>query len=423
MPVYEWNSVLYVATNNPASVMSNFGEWPENWVLVQASEEDLKKTWDSWHHETKTVAIDSPEQLTGTLPPIPAPATAVTTTAATAPAKPAPTPAPQKEGFSADDLFASMGIAEPESSSSSDDANENEDENGESKSEEANDLLEGLLVDAPAPPVSVSSITVTKPQEPASPSAMVPVKDDNTNPPISLEKLNATAAIPGKPPKTKPAIPSGTMSIIAPVEDEEEEASAAPAPIAPPAATKGAKPPPLPAAKPTPPPAAPAQKAVASHPAIHGKTSGKGAAPEFIAVMQEMLKHVPGAYHTLLLATKAGNSIHIASWPENTVLPDFVEYDFSLGTPSPFRIATRTEKPYHGYVVETPFLVQFFKNWNHAKQPELLTVLPMMDDRQVVGYIVAMGAAEGRDRETLVNLEKAAKSVLEKWPKAEAKAS
>lgn len=417
LPVYEWNGLLYVAAKEPDAVHANLGEWPPNWVLVKADEADLKRTWDSWHAEEKPETIDTlealaklspqpvqPTPLTFSTPKPEIPSAPLEMPAAKMPEQ-KPTlpeskplmleqdlpgteahmtvvpPAPPKGEFSPDDLFQSLGV----SGEITPPQVEGDDDIKVPTPAEDNQLLEGLLPDAPPPPPQkVVSLQVLQPlDENTPPPTVLPPVPDDTNPPMSLEKLKEIPLVPGKPPAKGKSTPAPEFTMTSPPTESETAA----------ATSAGVR---------------------------LGKPKSQPTHAAYAQALASAANLIPVQYQTVLLATKAGNSVRIVSWPESLTLPEFVEYDFSLGTPSPFRITTRTEKPYHGYVVETPFLTQFFRQWNGAQIPETLTVMPVFKDKSLHGYMIAFGPAEARDRETLNAMEKAAKNLGELWPSGEA---
>lgn len=131
-----------------------------------------------------------------------------------------------------------------------------------------------------------------------------------------------------------------------------------------------------------------------------------------------ILDQLPKVYQRSFLAVKAGNSLRIVSWPNN--LDQQVsgkDKDFSLNTPSPFRIAVRTEKAYHGYLVQTPFMTQFLAGWNEGHYPETFSVVPVRSDNNVVAFILSLGSKEADKKAILQIVEKAADTIGKKWAK------
>lgn len=131
-----------------------------------------------------------------------------------------------------------------------------------------------------------------------------------------------------------------------------------------------------------------------------------------------ILDQLPKVYQRSFLAVKAGNSLRIVSWPKNLDLQvSGKDKDFSLNTPSPFRIAVRTEKAYHGYLVQTPFMTQFLAGWNEGHYPETFSVVPVKSDNNVVAFILSLGNKEADKKSILQVVEKAADTIGKKWAK------
>lgn len=131
-----------------------------------------------------------------------------------------------------------------------------------------------------------------------------------------------------------------------------------------------------------------------------------------------LLDQLPKTYHRSFLALKAGNSLRMVSWPRD-LMSELAskDKDFSLNTPSPFRITLRTEKSYHGYLIQTAFMTQFFLGWNNNQYPETLTVVPVKSDQMIVGFVIALGNKDADKKTALQAVEKTASIIGEKWKK------
>lgn len=132
--------------------------------------------------------------------------------------------------------------------------------------------------------------------------------------------------------------------------------------------------------------------------------------------LAKILQKLPGGYERALIARKSGNSMRVIFWREDHETESYPEFDFSLSIPSPFRLVTRTEKPYHGFVIETPFLKQFFHHWNGGQQPETLTVVPLREKDEVTGYLITMGSSEASERSALTAAESIGSEILKLLP-------
>lgn len=138
------------------------------------------------------------------------------------------------------------------------------------------------------------------------------------------------------------------------------------------------------------------------------------------AETKALLTKLPECFTGALLASKAGNSLRIIAASRPEMAAAGAEKDFSLGTPSPFRIVTRTEKPYHGYLINSPYLDTFFQAWNGGKYPEHLTIAPLQSGGNILGFVIAFGTAEANKKSALLSVEKLAQDLLRNWPAAPA---
>lgn len=91
--------------------------------------------------------------------------------------------------------------------------------------------------------------------------------------------------------------------------------------------------------------------------------------------------------------------------------PQATDSSYSLKIPSFLRIAAKTGKSYHGYVVESEFAEKFFEDWNESKIPDHLTVAPVEIEGQVVGLLVSLGEKSADTTLALQLAEKVASDV------------
>lgn|GEM_PF-3532746 len=80
----------------------------------------------------------------------------------------------------------------------------------------------------------------------------------------------------------------------------------------------------------------------------------------------------------------------------------------SFTTPNPFRIVSRTQKSYHGYVVPNESNDKFFEEWNEAKTPDHLTVSPILIEEDLVGFLIGFGDKSADNKNSLMLCEKLA---------------
>ena len=75
---------------------------------------------------------------------------------------------------------------------------------------------------------------------------------------------------------------------------------------------------------------------------------------------------------------------------------------------SPFRIVTRTHKPYHGHLVHSDVLETFLEDWNQSSTPDHLTIVPLEFEGELFGVILAIGQISAYNNSSLQLAEKLA---------------
>jgi len=88
--------------------------------------------------------------------------------------------------------------------------------------------------------------------------------------------------------------------------------------------------------------------------------------------------------------------------------------EFSLKTPSIFRVVSGTQKPYHGFVVVNDLNESFFESWNHGQIPDHVTIVPLMDGDHVVGMLMGFGEKASYNKNVLSFTENVAKGLSTK---------
>lgn len=428
MPVYEWEGLLYVASDLNDLLEAPPTEWPSHWILVEAASSDLENLWMEFKEtpENSQVSIHTNTQtgiqsLTNSISSIPdlpelpdlsevsgssdivvvgdelsslADDLEIVSDLLT-PKPPAGKPEPKAQVIAPvmDDLESLMN-AESDSPA----------EEGEKPSEDApgSDMLEGLSMnvgpitlgkvsEGPVPEAAATTAAATSPLQ----KVVEPIPDiphsvpEDTLPPVPRASLLKKS--------TEQAIPP------VPVHRELDELTPTPPPVAPT------------------PMEAPAN-AIAEAPPVPAPAATAPAAASHVGDIPNeerlLLDQLPKSYQRAFLAVKAGNSLRMVSWPRDLSAElSGKEKDFSLNTPSPFRIAMRTEKSYHGYLIQSPFLTQFFLGWNANQYPETMTVVPVRADQLVVGFVIALGSKEAEKKAVLQAVEKVATTIGEKWKK------
>ncbi len=115
-----------------------------------------------------------------------------------------------------------------------------------------------------------------------------------------------------------------------------------------------------------------------------------------------------------MLLLKMGDQIKPWKWDLNFKAPASGAQGVSLVQPSPFRIVTRTKKPYHGYLVKNDISEKFFKEWNNAQMPEHLTLVPILVDDHVIGMLLSTGKKAADTKENLLRAESLGNEIAEK---------
>lgn len=409
LPVYEWENQIFIAAANPEELSAHSEAWPSHWVLLKTDPEALQTLWQTWHQPPAELPGDdfvaddanegqSPsvntfennpemdstqpriavEMNEDTSPPIdmrnldlvsektPPPRAPLPQKPKIPAAIPALTdPAATANDFNPDEFFSQLDAqtgSKAKTVSSEeinfDDGFPTVDESSDDKNEnEFGSDPEDASNDGAPEGFEVPEVLV----------ATAPVKIDKP------EKVVAKGAVTGKP-------------------------AASPAVSAP-------KAPPVAAPKVAPPKAAPA----ASAPGL-----------KVTPATAKMLSTLPAGYTNAFLATKAGNCLRIIGWPLDYTKSETADTDFSLGTPSPFRICVRTEKPYHGYLISSPMMDQFFAQWNEGKYPEVFTVVPLIRDSTIEGFLLAIGTQQAVGKSNLSAVEKLGVEILNQTPAAPA---
>jgi hypothetical protein len=97
---------------------------------------------------------------------------------------------------------------------------------------------------------------------------------------------------------------------------------------------------------------------------------------------------------------------------------------FKIDSPSIFKIAKDTERPYHGYVVPNPVNQQFFDQTYGGKIPEHVTLAPVASPQGVETLILGVGSKQAGQKVYIHSIEmlvgqfsEQLKSILSSAPK------
>jgi hypothetical protein len=109
--------------------------------------------------------------------------------------------------------------------------------------------------------------------------------------------------------------------------------------------------------------------------------------------VEKAFREIKLEYQKVMILLKQGDQLKPWRWDEDFVASQPVNNPFSMVSPSPFRIVQRTQKSYHGYVVENDHNRKFFEQWNQGQKPDILTVVPILNQSNLIGVLLAIGAA------------------------------
>lgn len=132
-------------------------------------------------------------------------------------------------------------------------------------------------------------------------------------------------------------------------------------------------------------------------------------APAFAFDFEKCFKELNYHFEKAILLVSSGTEAKAVKW-SSKIHPTELTKDssYSLETPSFLRIAAKTGKSYHGYVVQSEFTEKFFEDWNESKIPDHLTVAPVEVDGRIVGLLVSIGEKSADNQLSLQLAEKVA---------------
>jgi hypothetical protein len=82
----------------------------------------------------------------------------------------------------------------------------------------------------------------------------------------------------------------------------------------------------------------------------------------------------------------------------------------SLATPSLLRIVSKTQLPYHGYVIDSPAHRELFVRLGLTALPPSVTAIPMLNDNKVWGICMAFGGETSQSAQALEEAQEAVDS-------------
>jgi hypothetical protein len=117
---------------------------------------------------------------------------------------------------------------------------------------------------------------------------------------------------------------------------------------------------------------------------------GPAQAPQWDQEFESASASLQPEYSGLLLMKVESNALHPHQWSQKLQAKEQSPI-VPLDKPSFFRIVTKTQQPYHGYVVESPIHREFFNQLGLSDFPPSITVTPIMVAGSMWGVAVALG--------------------------------
>lgn len=85
-------------------------------------------------------------------------------------------------------------------------------------------------------------------------------------------------------------------------------------------------------------------------------------------------------------------------WDQSWVKNASVHHVIPLNKPSIFHIVYKTKQKYHGYVIVNPTNDDFFQTWNQGRYPEHVTILPLIQNKKIIGMLLGgTSTKKGKD--------------------------
>lgn len=113
-----------------------------------------------------------------------------------------------------------------------------------------------------------------------------------------------------------------------------------------------------------------------------------------------------------------GNQARAISWSDGFKPSN--ESSVDLHRASIFRIASSTQKPFHGPISLNDVNEKFFNDWNNGFTPLHATIVPIMHESKLIGLLLGFGEASAYNRQVLQFTEKIAKEFSQKFSQAKA---
>ncbi len=120
--------------------------------------------------------------------------------------------------------------------------------------------------------------------------------------------------------------------------------------------------------------------------------------------LHEMKVHFQKA---MILTIKDGMALP-SFWDESFVHQGASTSAIPLNSASPFRIVYRTQKPYHGHIMNNDLNEKFFDEWNKGITPDHITISAVIVNDEVLGMLLGIGEKAADNKISLALTEKLA---------------
>lgn len=123
---------------------------------------------------------------------------------------------------------------------------------------------------------------------------------------------------------------------------------------------------------------------------------------------------VTGRYSHAMALQETNSQMLPWLWTPNWRTPEKINSKAtSLDQPSLFRIAGKTRRPYHGFIVESDIHKQFFNSWGFATLPPCATAIPIVVLDHVWGLLLCVGDESSESPEALKLAEATAEKIAD----------
>ena len=126
------------------------------------------------------------------------------------------------------------------------------------------------------------------------------------------------------------------------------------------------------------------------------------------AWVDPIFKQMNGSFEKSMILLKQGDQLRPWKWDERFKCEAADSSTYSLVSPSAFRIVMRTQKSFHGAVVNNEIMKKFFTQWNQGQTPGHLTIAPLIVDDHVIGMLIGVGQKSANVKSALNLAEKMA---------------